>query len=126
MRRRYETTGLIAEAPDMLQETVVVFSEPEHGAAMRALGNASRRVASCRTRAASSRYKLVILPLGLVDKTNSAVMSYGQGCRQTRLRPVPSRSSHTPPAPRPDVSQNTRWVGYRQTISARCVGLDTT
>ena len=31
-------------------------------------------------------------------------------------------SSHTPPAPRPDASQNPRWVGSRRTISARCVG----
>ena len=62
MRRRSATTGLIMEASHVLQETVCVLSEPERSAAMRALGTASRRVVSCKTRAASSRSELVIVP----------------------------------------------------------------
>ena len=50
------------EASWKLQETVGVLSEPERGAAILALGTASRRVATCRKRAASSRSELVILP----------------------------------------------------------------
>ena len=55
MRRRSATTRLIMKASHMLQETVGVLSEPERGAAMRALGTALRRVASCKMRAVSSR-----------------------------------------------------------------------
>ena len=62
MRRRSATIGLIIEASCVLQETVGVLSEPERGATILALGTALRRVASCRTRAASSRSELVILP----------------------------------------------------------------
>ena len=75
MRIRSATTGLIIEASCVLQETVAVLSEHDHGAAMRALGTASRRVTSCRTRA----------PLGLVDNTNSAVTYADQEFCQTRL-----------------------------------------
>ena len=112
MRRKSATIGLIIEASHMLKETVGVLSEPERGAAMQALGTASRRVASCITRATRLRSELVIVPLGLVDETNSSVTSYGQGYRQTRLRPVMARSIHVPPAPSPDASQNPRWVGF--------------
>ena len=69
MRRRSATTGLIMKASCVLQETVGVFSEPERGAAILAVGAASRRVASCKMRAASSRSELVILPWGLVEDT---------------------------------------------------------
>ena len=62
MRIRSATTGLIMEASFVLQETVGVLSEPERGAAMLALGTASRRVASCKTRAARLRSELVIVP----------------------------------------------------------------
>ena len=62
MRRRSATTRLIVEASRVLQETVGVLSELERGAAMRALETASRRVASCKTRAASLRSELVIVP----------------------------------------------------------------
>ena len=48
MRRRYATTRLIMEAACVLQETVGVLSERDHGANMLALGTASRRVASCK------------------------------------------------------------------------------
>ena len=62
MRRKSATTGLIVEASRVIQETVGVLSKTERGAAMQALGTASRRVASYRTRATISRSKLVILP----------------------------------------------------------------
>ena len=61
----------------MLQETVGVLSEPERGADMQALGNALRRVDSCRTMEESSRSDLVIVLLGLVVNTNSTVTSAG-------------------------------------------------
>ena len=85
MRRRSTTTGLISEASLVIQETVSVLSEPESGAAMQSLGTDSRRVASCRERAMSSRSDLVIVMFGLVNKTNSDMTSAGQGCFQTRL-----------------------------------------
>ena len=85
MRRRSVPTGLIIEASCVLQEIVDVLSEPEYGAAMRALGTASRRVASCRTRAASFLSNLVIAMCGLANNTNPEVTSAVQGCRQTRL-----------------------------------------
>ena len=46
----------------MLQETVRVLSDPECGTAMHASGTASSRVASWRTRVASSRSEFVIVP----------------------------------------------------------------
>ena len=62
MQRRSATTELIVKASCVLQEIVGVLSEPERGAAMRSLGTASRRVASCKTRVVSSRSELVIVP----------------------------------------------------------------
>ena len=62
MQRRSAITGLILEDSHMLQETVGVLSEPECGAAMQVLGTASRRLASCKMRVASSRPELVIVP----------------------------------------------------------------
>ena len=85
MQRRFATTGLIMEALCVLQETVGVLSEPERDAAILAFGTASRRVASCKTRAASSRSELVLLPWGLAKETKLATMSSGQGSRQTRF-----------------------------------------
>ena len=61
MGRRSAATRLTIEALRVLQETVGVLSEPEHGEAMQALGTALRRVASCRTGAASSRYEFMIV-----------------------------------------------------------------
>ena len=69
----------------MLQEKVGMLLEPKRSAAMRDLGTASTRVASCRTRLESSRSELVIVPLGLFNYTNSEVTSAGQGCLQTIL-----------------------------------------
>ena len=112
MWRRSVTTGAIIKASRVLKETFDVLSEPERGAVMKALGTASRMVASCKKRTTELRSELVIVPLGLVDETNSSVTSYGQGYHQTRLRPVMARSIHVPPAPSPDASQNPRWVGF--------------
>ena len=55
MCRRSSTTRLIIEASHVLQETVGVLLEPERGSAMQALGAASGKVASCRTRVERSR-----------------------------------------------------------------------
>ena len=85
MWRRYATTRLIMETSCMLQETVRVLSEPDCGTAMLALGTASRRVASCKMRAASSRSEFVIVPWGLVEDTKLATMYGGQGSHQTRF-----------------------------------------
>ena len=79
MKRESVTTGLIAEASRVLHETVGVLSKLKRGAAMRAVGTANRRVASCRTRAASLRSEFLIVPLGFIGETNSAMMSGGQG-----------------------------------------------
>ena len=45
MRRRSVTTGLIVEDSFVLQETAVVLSDPERGAASLAPGTAKSRVA---------------------------------------------------------------------------------
>ena len=85
MRRRSVTTRLIMEASCVLQETVGGLSEPERSAAVQALGDASRRVDSCKTRVASSKSELVIVPWGLVEDTKMVMMSGGQRCCQTRF-----------------------------------------
>ena len=46
---------------------------------------ASRRVALCRTRVASYRSEVVIVPVRFVRDTKSAMMLDGQGCHQTVL-----------------------------------------
>ena len=97
----------------MLQETVGVFSDPERGAARLASGTAMIRVASWRTSAASSRSELVIVPSLFVEEMRSEMMSTGQGWRHTISFPERYRSSHTPPDPSPEASQNLRWVGFR-------------
>ena len=61
----------------MLQETVGVLSDPEYGVAMRDSGTDIMRLASQRTRAASS--ELAIFTLIFVNKTKAAVISGGQG-----------------------------------------------
>ena len=70
MRRRSETTGLIVKGSRVLQETVGVLSDPERGAAIRASGNATRRVVLWRMRAASSRSEFVIVPLRFPTSLN--------------------------------------------------------
>ena len=106
----------------MLQETVGVLSNPERGAASLASGTDVSRVASWRTSAASSKSEFVIVPSLFIDDTRSAMMSSGQGWRHARSFPELDGSSHKPPAPSPEASQNPRWVGSRRTISARWVG----
>ena len=69
----------------MLQETVVMFSEAELGAAMRALGTALRGVSSYRLRVAISRSELAINPCGLIENANSEVTSTDKGCHQTGI-----------------------------------------
>ena len=87
MQRRSATTGLIIEASCVLKETVRVLSEPERGTAMLALGTASRRVASCKTKAASSISEIVIVPWGLVIETKLATMSGVQDVAREVARP---------------------------------------
>ena len=108
MRRRSETTGFMADASLVLQETVGVLSDPDRGAAIVAYGHVSSRVASWRTRAASSRSEVVRVPSGFLSKISTLMISGGQGCCHTRLFPDPDRFSHTPPALMPEVSQNPR------------------
>ena len=58
----------------MLQETVVVLSDPERGATILASGNAPRRISSQRTRAASSRSELMSFTPELVSNTKASVI----------------------------------------------------
>ena len=58
MRRRIETTGLMADASRVLQEMVGMLSNPKLGAAIVASGQISRRVASGRTR--NAKLKVVV------------------------------------------------------------------
>ena len=62
------------EASFVLREAVGLLSEPECGAAIVVLGTALRRLASWRTRAASSRSELAIEPWGLVEDTKLVTM----------------------------------------------------
>ena len=79
MRSRSVTTKLMVDASRVLQETVGVLSNPERGAAIVASGHTSRRVALGRTRAASLRSELVILPPLFLSGINAAMMSGNQG-----------------------------------------------
>ena len=62
MWRRSKNIRLIVEALHVLQETVVVLSNPEHGMTMHDSGTASRRVSSCKIRVARSRSEFAIVP----------------------------------------------------------------
>ena len=81
MRRRSTTTGLMADASRLLQDTVDVLSIPERGVAMFASGHTSRRVAlwGGGTREASSRSDLVSFPPGFLSDINSTMMLGGKG-----------------------------------------------
>ena len=125
MRREYKNNRLMVNASLMLQETVGVLSDPDRGAVIVASGHVSSRVASWRTRAASLRSEFVRVPSVFLSKISALMMSGGQGCCHTRIVPDPDRFGHTPAAPMPEALQNHRWVGSRQTIAARCVGLAT-
>ena len=113
------TTRFIVEASFVLQETVRFLSNPKKGAASLASGTAASWVASWGTSAAGSRSELVINFSMFEEETRSAVMSSGQGWSHTRSFPEQDGYSHTPPYPSPEASQNPRWVGLQQTISAR-------
>ena len=88
-----------------------MLSKPEQGANSLASGTAVSRVTSWRTGATSSRSELVIALYLFVEETSLAMMSAGQGWRHTRSSPKQDGSSHTPPVPSPEASQNPRWVG---------------
>ena len=79
MRRRSTTIRFIVEASHVIHNMVVVISSLERGAAMRAVGTATRRVASWRMRVTSLKMEFVIAPLRFVDETKSAMMSSSQG-----------------------------------------------
>ena len=83
----------------MLQETVGVLSDPESRAAILALETASRRVASYKTRAVSSRSELVIVPWGLVKDTKLATIS--GGARKLQDQILTSSGRVKPHASRP-------------------------
>ena len=61
MRRRSATTGLTANASLVLQNTVRVLYDLEHGAAMLSSRTATRSVALSRMSAANSSSELVIV-----------------------------------------------------------------
>ena len=77
MRREYKNNRLMVNASLMLQETVGVLSNPEHGAAIFASGNSSRRVALWRMRAASSRLEFGRVPSGFLSDISVAMMLIG-------------------------------------------------
>ena len=100
MQRRSATTGLMVNASRVLHKTVGVLSNTERGAAIVASGHASRRVASWRTRASSSRLEFVRFPSGFLSEIIAVMISGGQGCRHTRLVPDLDGFIHThPPLP---------------------------
>ena len=78
MQRSSTTTGLIVEASHVLHETVGVLSDRKCGAAVHAVGTATRKVALWRTRVASSSSEFVIVTLRFVDKTKYAMVSSGR------------------------------------------------
>ena len=100
-----------------------VLYNTERGSTIIASGHATRIVSLQRTRAASSKSELVSAPPGLVSDTKAVMMSDVQGQRHTMLVLDLKGSRHTPHVPMMEVLQNPRWVGSRQTISPRLVGL---
>ena len=109
-QRRSATHGFIVEAFFVLQEMVGVLFEPEQGTASLASGTDTSRVASWRTRAASSKSELVIAPSLFADETRLAMMSDGQGWIHIISLPEKDEYSHTPPAPSPEAPQKPIWV----------------
>ena len=98
----------MVDASHVLQETVGVLSDPEHGAAIFASGNASRRVALWRMRAASSSLEFGRVPSGFLSDISVAMMLIDQGCFHMRLVPNLDGFSQTPLAPMPEALQNPR------------------
>ena len=79
MRRKSATTRLTMDTYCALQEKLGVFSETKHGVAMCTAGNAAKRVASWRLKAASSRLEFMSCTSRFVTKTKSSMMSDGEG-----------------------------------------------
>ena len=83
MRRRPETTGLVVDASLVLQETVGMLSDPDQGVDIFFSGHISSRVASWRTRAASSRSEFVRVPSGFLSEISALIL-----CGVTPGRPI--------------------------------------
>jgi len=83
MRRRSATTGFMVEASLKVHETVGVLSLPVEGARHAEEAEIRGKMASCKTRAASSRSEFVMRPCGLRRLTRSLDMSSGHRRRQT-------------------------------------------
>ena len=83
IRSRLATTGFMVEASLKVQLIVGVLSLPERGARQWEDLQTVGKVASWRTRAASSRSEFVIHPFGLVILTRSDLISSGHWRRQT-------------------------------------------
>ena len=83
IRSRLATTGFMVEASLKVQLTVGVLSLPERGARHSEDSQTAGKVASWRTRAASSRSEFVIRPFGLATLTRSDLISSGHWRRQT-------------------------------------------
>ena len=79
MRRRSETTRLIAKASCMLHKAMGMLSDPERGIAMCTVGNTARRVALWRTRFSRSSSAFVIFPSRFLNETKYVMMSDDQG-----------------------------------------------
>ena len=108
MRSRSVTTRLIVYDFHVIQETVGLLSDTERGTSMFASGHTSRKLSSLRMRAAISRLDLVSVLPGLVTDTKYAMMSVSQGWCHMMIEQDLEGSSHTPPAPIPEVSHNPR------------------
>ena len=91
----------MVDASRVLQEMVGMLSDPKWGEAIVASGHVSRRVASWRMRAASSRSEFFRVPSGFLSEISAVMMLGGQECGHTRQIPDPDGFSHAPP-PRPD------------------------
>ena len=110
MRKRSAITGFIVDASLVLQETVGVLSKIEQSVASISSGTYARRLASSKTSAESYRSELVIVPSLIIAERSIAMMSSGQGWRQTKSYLDHEGSNHRPLDPITKASQNPRWV----------------
>ena len=78
MRSRSATTGFMVDASLNVQETVGVLSLPVVDARHTEFEETREKMASCKTRAASSRSEFVMQPCGLLRLTRSRDISSGQ------------------------------------------------
>ena len=111
IRRRSATTGLMVDASLKVHATVGVLSLYEDGTRQDGSVQIRGDVASCMTRAVSSRSEFVIHPFELSRLTRSATTSREHSTRQTKCSLLELGSSHTPPAPSPETSTNRRIRG---------------